>query len=117
MTSISNEVLATQIQGTNSILERVEKKVDEYAAKAISPQVFELKIKELQIGINNNSLEIIEIKKEMAQDKKDLIHAKSKADDERTIDRQAKVSLVVAGIFTLAGAIVSGLLVYFLSRS
>lgn len=67
--NITNEALSVKLEATNGILSRVEKKVDDLATNSINPQVFELKIKELQVGISQNTVDILEVKKNMAQDK------------------------------------------------
>lgn len=66
---MTNEALSVKIEATNGILSRVEKKVDDLAVVAINPQVFELKVKELQVGIAQNTVDILGIKKDMAKDK------------------------------------------------
>lgn len=107
--TITNEALSVKLEATNGILNRVEKKVDDLATVSINPQVFELKIKELQIGINQNAVDILDIKKDLAEDKKTSIER----DNDRTIRKGNNFWQLV---ITVCGTAVGILIGYLLTR-
>lgn len=98
-----------KLEATNGILSRVEKKVDDLASNSINPQVFELKIKELQVGISQNTIDILDIKKDIAQDKKSALDR----DEDKGIRKGNNFWLL---IITTAGTATGILIGYLFTR-
>lgn len=105
--TITNEALSVKLEATNGILSRVEKKVDDLAITSINPQVFDLKIKELQVGISQNTVDILEIKKSMTQEAQIALE---KVDDKASRQNKNTWSLVTTIVGTAVGALVAYLL-------
>lgn len=106
---ITNETLSVKLEATNGILSRVERKVDDMATNAVNPQVFELKIKELQVGISQNTVDILDIKKDMALDKKTALDR----DEDKTVRKSNNFWTL---IITVSGTAMGVLIGYLLTR-
>jgi hypothetical protein len=106
---ITNDALSEKIAGTNAILKRVEEKVDTLANNSVNPQVFELKIKELQVGIATNTVDILEIKKTMANNFESERHREDKK-------RSKTFGYLIALIIGVSSACSGGFVAWLLNR-
>jgi hypothetical protein len=59
---ITNGELLEKVNTTNEILKRVESKVDTYAKESINPQVFELRMAEVNSNLATNAKDILELR-------------------------------------------------------